>query len=182
MYLDREAAGAYLDRRENWSCAMYLDREEDIDLSSRPGSRNVANDAVEAKAPVDPEILRRWRHPGTETEPPADEPEAAPRHPLPAVIEGASEESAAPPDDKPAPRRIGRRKLALLGVLLAAAAIGGGWFGYRWWTVGRFMISTDDAYVRADNTTLAAKQLASQQALEQATANRDQAVASVKTA
>ena len=38
-----------------------------------------------------------------------------------------------------------------------ALAVGGGWYGYHWWTVGRFMVSTDDAYVRADNTTLAAK-------------------------
>ena len=32
-----------------------------------------------------------------------------------------------------------------------------GWFGYDWWTVGRFTVSTDDAYVQAYNTTLAAK-------------------------
>jgi len=136
---------------EMWSAAMYLDREEGIGLANRPGSRNAAIDAVEAKAHLDPEILRRWRHP--ETEPPT---EATPRHPLPAVIEVAPNESSTPPDDKPRPR-IGRRKLALLGVLLAAVAIGGSWYGHRWWTVGRFMVSTDDAYVRADNTTLAAK-------------------------
>ena len=31
------------------------------------------------------------------------------------------------------------------------------WFGYDYWTVGRFTVSTDDAYVQAYNTTLAAK-------------------------
>jgi membrane fusion protein (multidrug efflux system) len=44
--------------------------------------------------------------------------------------------------------------------VLAAAvlAVGAGtWFGYHWWTLGRFMVTTDDAYVRAHNTTLAAK-------------------------
>jgi membrane fusion protein (multidrug efflux system) len=133
---------------------MYLDREEGIGMAGRPGFGSAATDAVEAKAPRDPEILRRWRHP--ETEPPDEEAEAAPRHLLPAVIE-ARDESPADPDDKPARRRIGRRKLALLGVALAALVVGGGWFGERWWTVGRFMVSTDDAYVRADNTTLAAK-------------------------
>jgi membrane fusion protein (multidrug efflux system) len=133
---------------------MYLDREEGIGLPNRPGSRNAATDAVEAKAPLDPELLRRWRNPAAE--PPGEEADAAPRHPVPAIIEAVPEDPK-PPEDKPAPRRIGRRRLALLGVVLAAAAIGGGWFGYRWWTVGRFMISTDDAYVRADNTTLAAK-------------------------
>jgi membrane fusion protein (multidrug efflux system) len=134
---------------------MYLDREEGIGLPNRPGSRNAAMDAVEAKAPLDPEILRRWRHP--ETEPPTEEPDAAPRHLLPAVIPARPGESSDDLQDKPRPRRIGRRKLALLAVLLAAVAIGGGWFGHHWWTVGRFMVSTDDAYVRADNTTLAAK-------------------------
>ena len=37
------------------------------------------------------------------------------------------------------------------------AAAGASWFGYDWWTVGRFTVSTDDAYVEAYNTTLAAK-------------------------
>jgi len=55
------------------------------------------------------------------------------------------------------PRRRRSRKLALMGALVALLAAGGGWFGYGWWTAGRFMITTDDAYVHADNTTLAAK-------------------------
>jgi membrane fusion protein, multidrug efflux system len=48
------------------------------------------------------------------------------------------------------------RKRALIGavVLIAAAA---GWFGYDYLTVGRYIVSTDDAYVHADATTLAAK-------------------------
>ena len=32
-----------------------------------------------------------------------------------------------------------------------------GWLGYDYLTVGRYLVSTDDAYVRADTTTLAAK-------------------------
>ena len=32
-----------------------------------------------------------------------------------------------------------------------------GYFGYGYWTVGRFTVTTDDAYVQAYNTTLAAK-------------------------
>jgi membrane fusion protein, multidrug efflux system len=51
--------------------------------------------------------------------------------------------------------RLGRRLLAGAALLLALGA--GGDFGYRWWTVGRFIESTDDAYVGAHNTTLAAK-------------------------
>ena len=49
------------------------------------------------------------------------------------------------------------RKLLLLSALALAIVGGAGSFGYRWWTVGRFIESTDDAYVGAHNTTLAAK-------------------------
>src|SRR5690348_14665459 len=150
-----EPFGHFAKAKEFGANAMYLDREEGIDLPNRPGSRRAAIEAVEAKASLDPEILRRWRHP--DVKPQTEQPDVAPRHPLPAVIEAVPEDSSAQAEAKPRARRIGRRKLALLGVLLAALAAGGGWFGYRWWTVGRFMVSTDDAYVRADNTTLAAK-------------------------
>jgi membrane fusion protein (multidrug efflux system) len=37
------------------------------------------------------------------------------------------------------------------------ALAGGADFGWNYWTVGRFQISTDDAYVKADNTTIAPK-------------------------
>jgi membrane fusion protein (multidrug efflux system) len=55
------------------------------------------------------------------------------------------------------PRSAKTRKLAMLGVALLVVAGAAGTFGYRWWTVGRFVESTDDAYVSAHNTTLAAK-------------------------
>ncbi len=35
--------------------------------------------------------------------------------------------------------------------------IGGAIWGFRWWTVGRFIQSTDDAYLQADNMTVAPK-------------------------
>jgi membrane fusion protein (multidrug efflux system) len=44
-----------------------------------------------------------------------------------------------------------------MGAAAAAVLVAGGWFGYDYATVGRFMVSTDDAYVRANNTTLGAK-------------------------
>ena len=49
------------------------------------------------------------------------------------------------------------RTLALMGAALLLAVGAGGTFGYHWWTVGRFIEATDDAYVSAHNTTLAAK-------------------------
>jgi len=39
----------------------------------------------------------------------------------------------------------------------AAALTTAGYFGSEWWTTGRFVVSTDDAYVGADTTTLATK-------------------------
>ncbi len=59
-------------------------------------------------------------------------------------------------DSKAAPR-AGRRKLALLGAAAAVLLGAAGWYGYHYVTVGRYLISTDDAYVRADATTLATK-------------------------
>lgn len=52
---------------------------------------------------------------------------------------------------RPLTRRVGLAAVAILAVGTA------GWFGYDYLTVGRFMVSTDDAYVQAYNTTLAAK-------------------------
>jgi len=46
---------------------------------------------------------------------------------------------------------------AFIAIAVVALASGGGYYGYRWWTEGRFFISTDDAYVSADITQIAAK-------------------------
>jgi len=48
------------------------------------------------------------------------------------------------------------RKRILVGAVVTAL-IGLGSYGYDYLTTGRFIVSTDDAYVRADATTLAAK-------------------------
>ncbi len=52
--------------------------------------------------------------------------------------------------------RFSRRTL-ILGAVAGIALIAGGVFGVRYLAVGRYLLSTDDAYVRAHNTTLAAK-------------------------
>ncbi len=59
-------------------------------------------------------------------------------------------------ETKPAAKRS-VRKLAAIGLVALIALGAGGWYGYNWLTAGRFIVSTDDAYVRADATTLAAK-------------------------
>ncbi len=51
---------------------------------------------------------------------------------------------------KPASARSARRASLVLPILGLALLGGGGWYGYDYWTTGRFMISTDDAYVQAD--------------------------------
>ncbi len=53
-------------------------------------------------------------------------------------------------------QRFSRRTLGL-GAVGAVAVVAAAWFGIEWLTVGRYMVSTDDAYVQAYNTTLAAK-------------------------
>ena len=56
-----------------------------------------------------------------------------------------------------APNRKGRLKRALLtGAAIALLATASS-YGWEYWTVGRFLVSTDDAYVKADNTTIAPK-------------------------
>ena len=53
------------------------------------------------------------------------------------------------------------RKGAIRRFLLAGTAVallaGAAWYGWDYWTVGRYLVSTDDAYVKADNTTIAPK-------------------------
>ena len=49
------------------------------------------------------------------------------------------------------------RRAAMIGAAVVIALAAGGWYGSHWLTTGRFIVSTDDAYVRADATTLAAK-------------------------
>ena len=68
---------------------------------------------------------------------------------------------SAPASEKPPAASVdaakpGKRKFIMIGVfgLLALAAIG---YGVYFIMVGRFYISTDDAYVRANNTTLGAR-------------------------
>lgn len=94
-------------------------------------------------------------------EPDAGEPTQLRDTPKPPVENPAAEtpfeipsETAAAP--KAEPQKSGKRKFILtgVGVLLALAAAA---WGVNYYLVGRFMVSTDDAYVRANNSTLGAR-------------------------
>lgn len=49
------------------------------------------------------------------------------------------------------------RKRKILGGLLAVIVAGAAWYGCDWWTTGRFMVSTDDAYIQGDIMTMSPK-------------------------
>jgi membrane fusion protein (multidrug efflux system) len=81
----------------------------------------------------------------------AEEPRRRPAE-TPAETERPAAPSASPVAAKPG----NRKKYVFMGlfVLLALAAVG---YGTYYFLVGRFYISTDNAYVRANNTTLGAR-------------------------
>ena len=51
-------------------------------------------------------------------------------------------------------RALSRKHLLAAAAILATAA-GAGWYGTNWWTVGRFIETTDDAYVGGNVTAIA---------------------------
>lgn len=63
-------------------------------------------------------------------------------------------QTSVPAADAPKPR--GKRTL-LLGAMATAIVAGAAWYGYDYITVGRFMVSTDDAYVGADMAIISPK-------------------------
>jgi membrane fusion protein (multidrug efflux system) len=51
--------------------------------------------------------------------------------------------------------RAGKRTVLMAGAVLIGAVAA--WYGWSWWTVGRFVQSTDDAYVGGEVTGIASK-------------------------
>jgi membrane fusion protein (multidrug efflux system) len=107
------------------------------------GSRDDSAALAEAlRAHLTDESARR--HAETPARPAIDQPPVTPAPAAP---------TAAVPAAAPKP---GKRKLILMGVaaLLALAVAA---YGVHYILIGRFFVSTDDAYVRANNTTLGAR-------------------------
>ena len=78
----------------------------------------------------------------------------------PATAEAPVVEPVAPANDDasksvPAKKRS-RRSMILAGIGLVAV-VAAGWVGYEWFTTGRFMVVTDDAYIEGDIATISSK-------------------------
>ena len=78
--------------------------------------------------------------------PEINQPEIAPVAPTPVL-----------PVTPPAAAPKGGRKKYVLGGLALIALLAGGYEGWSWWTNGRFMVTTDDAYVQADLSLISSK-------------------------
>jgi membrane fusion protein (multidrug efflux system) len=88
---------------------------------------------------------------------PAETP-ASPATEKPAIEKPAVDKPAAAPADAAAAvaPKSGKRRLVLIGILALLALAAAGYSVY-YVLVGRFYVSTDDAYVRANNTMLGAR-------------------------
>jgi membrane fusion protein (multidrug efflux system) len=65
----------------------------------------------------------------------------------------ASDEAQSPQQTA---RKAPRKRFLVAAALIAALGIGG-YYGHYWLTEGRYLVSTDDAYVRADSSVISAK-------------------------
>jgi membrane fusion protein (multidrug efflux system) len=91
--------------------------------------------------------------------PPAVAENPGARPPAPAAFRPEALPAPGRGADAVAPEKPGRRGLRRVLVAVVAGGIlaGGGAFGWHWWTVGSFIESTDDAYVRADIVGISAE-------------------------
>ena len=72
------------------------------------------------------------------------------------VLKARSQETGKTAPHAARPRRLSVRRLLLAGAVIVAIA-GASDYGWYYWTTGRFEVSTDDAYVKADSTIIAPK-------------------------
>jgi membrane fusion protein (multidrug efflux system) len=79
--------------------------------------------------------------------------------PIEQPVQPASAAEALLPAAGAAPQLAPAKKLNLRQLVFSGAAIAvlaaTAWYGWDYWTVGQYLVSTDDAYVKADSTTIA---------------------------
>jgi membrane fusion protein (multidrug efflux system) len=127
-----------MDRRNEREAEMAASGRDQAARVIRPEDAASENDAQRAEAVSKLENLRAR----------STEPEAR------RTGDAAAE---APTVDAPAaPAKSGRRRKVLTGIG-AIAALAAIYAGYYYFVTGRYMVSTDDAYVRSNNTTLGAR-------------------------
>jgi membrane fusion protein (multidrug efflux system) len=83
--------------------------------------------------------------------------ETAPRPAPKLALAPVAEAPQAAPQVAVAPQRPSILRRVILGIILVAALAGAAKFGHDWYVLGRFQISTDDAYVKSDMSQLGAK-------------------------
>ncbi|OLP61147.1 hemolysin D [Xaviernesmea oryzae] len=96
--------------------------------------------------PADPSATVREGQPTGEVRPAESKAEAAPAQAAPA--QAAQAQAAAPAK---------KRRGFLLPIIGLAVLAGAAWYGHEWWTNGRFMVSTDDAYIEGDIASISPK-------------------------
>lgn len=79
-----------------------------------------------------------------------------------ASADAPTAEARSAPQQAPAPEvaaqpPVKKKRSLVLPIVALAILAGGGWYGYEWWTNGRFMVSTDDAYIEGDIATISPK-------------------------
>ena len=91
------------------------------------------------------------RFPNAKTTPPAKNAEG------PALEAPSTPVEAAAPEKTDTPKKKRSARSLLLPIIALVLLAAGGWYGYNYWVDGRFMISTDDAYVQADMAFISPK-------------------------
>ena len=72
-------------------------------------------------------------------------------------VQAPAQAAAPAPSVEAKAKKKGFARRLILPVILLAAIAGGAYYGHQWWIDGRFMISTDDAYIEGDITNIAPK-------------------------
>ena len=141
--------------REQAVRARRPDAEEAPDQGQPATARPQANEPAQRKAAeTRTNDVKAGQASAKEADIKADSVAEAPLELPPATPAGAPA-GQKPPASTAAPKSAKRKRvLAGVGLLLALAAAG---YATHYFIVGRFMVSTDDSYVRANNTMLGAR-------------------------